>query len=43
MIHEMPDLALLDVKIPYVDGYRFYHLLQQPPIKIEIPFGVLLS
>jgi CheY-like chemotaxis protein len=42
-IQRMPDLALLDVMMPDMNGYELCRKLRQPPIKAEIPILMLTA
>jgi CheY-like chemotaxis protein len=39
----MPDLALLDVMMPDMDGYELCHFLRQPPINASFPIIMLTA
>jgi CheY-like chemotaxis protein len=42
-IQRMPDLALLDVMMPDMNGYELCRKLRQPPIQAEIPIMMLTA
>jgi CheY-like chemotaxis protein len=43
VIQKMPDMAILDVMMPEMDGYELCRKLRQPPIKAEIPIMLLTA
>jgi CheY-like chemotaxis protein len=43
VIQKMPDLALLDVMMPDMNGYELCRKLRQAPIKAEIPILMLTA
>jgi CheY-like chemotaxis protein len=43
VIQKMPDMAILDVMMPDMDGYELCRTLRQPPIKAEIPIILLTA
>ena len=40
---EIPDLALLDVMMPDMDGFELCRRLRQPPFNLEIPIVMLTA
>ena len=43
VIQKMPDLALLDVMMPVMNGYELCRKLRQPPFMTEIPIILLTA
>jgi CheY-like chemotaxis protein len=39
----MPDLAILDVMMPDMDGYELCRILRQPPLNARIPIVMLTA
>jgi CheY-like chemotaxis protein len=39
----MPDLAILDVMMPDMDGYELCQKLRQPPLKVVVPIVLLTA
>jgi CheY-like chemotaxis protein len=42
-LKKMPDLALLDVMMPEMDGYELCRRMRQPPFNPEIPIVMLTA
>ena len=40
---KMPDLALLDVMMPEMNGYELCRKMRQPPFSMEIPIVMLTA
>ena len=40
---EQPDLVILDVLMPVMDGYEVYHLLRENPVTKEIPVIIVTA
>jgi two-component system sensor histidine kinase ChiS len=43
VIHDMPNLAILDVMMPDMDGYELCQRLRQPPISASMPIVMLTA
>jgi CheY-like chemotaxis protein len=43
VMNEMPDLAILDVMMPDIDGYELCRRLRNPPLEIKIPIVMLTA
>jgi CheY-like chemotaxis protein len=43
VIGKMPDLAILDVMMPDMDGYELCKKLRQPPLNLAIPIVLLTA
>ncbi len=41
--HEKPDLVILDIMMPGIDGYTVYNTLQQNPTTRDIPIIILTA
>jgi DNA-binding response OmpR family regulator len=39
----MPDLAILDVMMPDMDGYELCQKLRQPPLNVTVPIILLTA
>ena len=39
----MPDLAILDVMMPDMDGYQLCQKLRQPPLNVVVPIVLLTA
>ena len=39
----MPDIAILDVMMPYMDGYELCKKLRQPPLNVVVPIVLLTA
>jgi CheY-like chemotaxis protein len=39
----VPDLAILDVMMPDMDGYELCHKLRQPPLNLAVPIILLTA
>lgn len=42
-VQKMPDLAILDVMMPDMNGYELCQKMRQPPFSTEIPIVVLTA
>jgi CheY-like chemotaxis protein len=42
-VQKMPDLALLDVMMPEMDGYELCRKMRQPPFNAKIPIVMLTA
>jgi len=42
-VQKMPDLALLDVMMPEMDGYELCRKMRQPPFSAKIPIVMLTA
>jgi len=42
-VKKMPDLALLDVMMPEMDGYELCRKMRQPPFNAKIPIVLLTA
>jgi CheY-like chemotaxis protein len=43
IVQEIPDLALLDVMMPEMNGYELCRKLRQPPLSTEMPIVMLTA
>jgi two-component system sensor histidine kinase ChiS len=43
VVAKMPDLAILDVMMPDMDGYELCQKLRQPPLNVNIPIVLLTA
>jgi CheY-like chemotaxis protein len=43
VIAKMPDLAILDVMMPDMDGYELCQKLRQPPLNVTVPIILLTA
>jgi len=43
VVQKMPDLALLDVMMPEMDGYELCRKMRQPPFNAKIPIVLLTA
>ena len=43
VVQKMPDLALLDVMMPEMDGYELCRKMRQPPYNAKIPIVMLTA
>jgi two-component system sensor histidine kinase ChiS len=43
VVGKMPDLAILDVMMPDMDGYELCKKLRQPPLNVAIPIVLLTA
>jgi adenylate cyclase len=43
ILTSMPDLAILDVMMPDMDGYELCQKLRQPPLSVAIPIVLLTA
>jgi CheY-like chemotaxis protein len=43
IIHDKPNLAILDVMMPDMDGYELCQRLRQPPISASMPIVMLTA
>jgi CheY-like chemotaxis protein len=43
IVHAMPDLAILDVMMPDMDGYELCEKLRQPPLNVVVPIVLLTA
>jgi putative two-component system response regulator len=43
MVTSKPDLAILDVMMPDMDGYELCRRLREPPINAEMPIVMLTA
>jgi CheY-like chemotaxis protein len=43
VVQKMPDLALLDVMMPEMDGYELCRKMRQPPFSTKIPIVMLTA
>jgi adenylate cyclase len=43
VVQSMPDLAILDVMMPDMDGYELCQKLRQPPLGAKIPIVLLTA
>jgi CheY-like chemotaxis protein len=43
VVAKMPDLAILDVMMPDMDGYELCQKLRQPPLNVTVPIILLTA
>lgn len=43
VVDKMPDLAILDVMMPDMDGYELCQNLRQPPLNVAVPIILLTA
>ena len=43
VVQNMPDLAILDVMMPDMDGYELCQKMRQPPINADVPIVLLTA
>jgi CheY-like chemotaxis protein len=43
VVDKMPDLAILDVMMPDMDGYELCQKLRQPPLNVTVPIVLLTA
>ena len=43
VVDKMPDLAILDVMMPDMDGYELCKKLRQPPLNVTMPIVLLTA
>jgi CheY-like chemotaxis protein len=43
LVQEIPDLALLDVMMPEMNGYELCRKMRQPPLSTEMPIVMLTA
>jgi CheY-like chemotaxis protein len=43
VVNKMPDLAILDVMMPDMDGYELCQNLRQPPLNVTVPIILLTA
>jgi CheY-like chemotaxis protein len=43
VLDKMPDLAILDVMMPDMDGYELCQKLRQPPLNVAVPIVLLTA
>ena len=43
IVQEIPDLALLDVMMPEMNGYELCRKMRQPPLSTEMPIVMLTA